>query len=118
MFNEMTPMAIGGGSKVVWDNTHLSTIAAGSTTTFNCGFRPKYIVATFQYNNSGWFQIAVLHNDEADPNRFTQLWDNNVENRELPNTTYLGIGEITDTYFTIVNPSLQIRYLYVVAISY
>lgn len=109
----------GGGNKVMWDNTHTSNIAAGSTTTFNCGFRPKYIMATLQYlNGSSWFQMTVLHNNEVDPNRFTQFWDNNIENRALPNTTYLGIGEITDTYFTIVNPPLPIRYLYAIAVSY
>lgn len=117
MFTNMeTPLQASRGADIEYGN-EISAISAGVGKTINCGFKPKYIFFSLQYYvNSTWVQVCGVY-DSSNPSSFIQMYNNTDTSREIPNTSFLGIGDVTDTGFTIVNPSYQIKNVYWLATS-
>ena len=96
------PTYAGGGGNIAHgeDNT---THASGTPVPIPCGFKPKYVNVSLLYSSGGnYYLMTCLYKDD-NPNIMSRLMYNGTsDTKSLPNTSYTGIGEITDTGFTLI----------------
>ena len=108
-----SPMSI--GSLIEGHDT--SSHTTGTTTTYTCGFEPKYLLVRLMYKSgNNLYMMECMYKSDA-PNSFEQLYYNGTgSTRALPNTSFTGIGSITSTGFTVY-ANQQIQNIYWIASS-